>query len=161
MKKAFNIKKNKKEKSKWLGVYKFTLKNIETGEERVIVKKNLLPTAGRAFIAARIANVGSPQDIKVNYSAVGTGATAPANADTQLQTETFRKAVASASSSNNIAYLTAFYTASEAVGTINEVGLFINGTSTANTGTLFSRVAVSITKSAIETLTIDYSITLN
>lgn len=146
---------------KMTGVYKFTLKNLETGEERVIEKKNLIPTAGRAFIASRLAQIGTPQDIKITHSAVGSGTNTASNGDTQLQTETFRKAIASASSSNEVGYFTAFYTASEAVGTIKEAGLFINGTSTANTGTLFSRVNVDITKSAVETLTIDYSITLN
>ena len=88
------------------GVYTFTLRNIKTGEERIIVKENLIPTAGRAFIASRLAQVGSPQDIKVTHTALGTGTTAPANGDTQLQTETYRKAVASATSSGATSYFT-------------------------------------------------------
>ena len=143
------------------GVYTFTLENIETGEKRVIVKENLIPTAGRAFIASRLAQVGSPQDIKVNYTALGTGVTAPANGDTQLQTETYRKAVASATSSGATSYFTAFYTAPEVTGTFKEAGMFINGSAGANTGTLFSRVAVDITKTNLETLTIDYSVVIS
>ena len=149
------------ENIKMKGVYKFTLENIETGEKRIIVKDNLIPTAGRAFIASRLAQVGSPQDIKINYTALGTGTTAPSNGDTQLQTETYRKVVASATSSGAVAYFTAFYTAPEVTGTFKEAGMFINGTGTANTGTLFSRVAVDITKTNLETLTIDYSITIS
>ena len=150
----------KNEHLKMKGVYTFTLENIETGEKRVIVKENLIPTAGRAFIASRLAQVGTPQDIKVTHTALGTGTTAPANGDTQLQTETYRKAVASATSSGAVAYFTAFYTATEVTGTFKEAGVFINGTGTANSGTLFSRVAVDITKTNLETLTIDYSVAL-
>lgn len=143
------------------GVYKFTLKNIVTGEVRVIEKKNLITTAGKNYVVSRLMQDGTPLNMRITHTALGTGATAPAITDTQLQTETFRKATASATSSGNVGYLSAYYTAPEVTGTFKEVGLFINGTSTANTGTLFSRVAVDITKSAIETLTIDYTITLS
>ena len=150
----------KEEGSKMEGVYTLTLENVNTGEIRTVKKKNLIPTVGRAFIASRLAQVGTPQDIRITHSAVGSGTNAAANGDTQLQNETFRKAIASASSSNEVAYFTAFYTAAEAVGTINEIGVFMNGTGTANSGTLFSRATLSVTKSAVETLTIDYTITL-
>jgi hypothetical protein len=144
------------------GVYKFTLEDINTGKKRVFEYENLIPTVGRTAIAEHLTNASpSPASLRCNYTALGTGTNAPANGDTQLQTETFRKAIASQTKSNNIAYMTAFYTAAEAIGTHREAGVFINGTGTANSGTLFSRVAINITKSGTETLTIDYSITIS
>lgn len=144
------------------GVYKFTLEDIYTGKKRVFEYENLIPTVGRTAIADHLTNASpSPASLRANYTALGSGTTAPANGDTQLQTETFRKAIASQTKSNNIAYMTAFYTAAEAVATHREAGVFINGTGTANSGTLFSRVAINITKSGTETLTIDYSITIS
>ena len=123
---------------------------------------NLIPTAGRAALASWLTSGSpTPASLRLNYTALGTGANAPANGDTQLQTETYRKAISSATSANNIAYATAFYTAIETSGTFTEAGVFMNGSAGANTGTLFSRVAVSITKTTSTTLTIDYTITIS
>lgn len=140
----------------------FTLRDVNTGVERKYVYKNLIPTAGRAAIASWLTNVSpTPASmLRVNYTSLGTGVTAPANGDTTLQTETYRKAIASATSAANIAYMTAFYTAPEVSGTFFEAGLHIAGTGTVNTGTLFSRVAINITKTTSETLTIDYTVTI-
>lgn len=147
---------------KMKGVYKFTLEDINTGVKRVFEYENLIPTVARTAIADHLSNASpSPASLRANYTALGTGTTAPANGDTQLETETFRKAIASQTKLNNIAYQTAFYTAAEAVGTHREAGIFINGTGTANSGTILSRVAINITKGATETLTIDYSITIS
>jgi len=144
------------------GVYKFTLRDIHTGEVIVKKYKNLIPTAGRSAIASWLtASSPSPASMRLNYTALGTGATAPANGDVQLQTETYRKAIASATNASNVAYATAFYTAPEVSGTFTEAGIFMNATGTANSGTLFSRVAVSITKSTSQSLTIDYTITIS
>lgn len=144
------------------GVYKFTLRDIYTGEEQVTIVKNLIPTAGRTAIANWLTNSSpTPASMRLNYTALGTGATAPANGDVQLQTETYRKAIASATNSNNIAYCTAFYTAPETSGTFTEAGIFMNATGVANSGTLFSRVAISITKTTSQSLTIDYTITIS
>ena len=129
--------------------------------EKITIVENLIPTVARAAIAMHLTNVTpTPSALRITFSALGTGATAPANGDTLLQTETFRKAIASQTNSNNVAYATAFYTAAEVSGTFAEAGLFIAGSITANTGTLFSRVAISITKTLTETLTIDYTVTL-
>lgn len=131
-------------------------------ETEVTVVKNLIPTVGRSAIANWLTQASpSPASIRLNYTALGTGATAPANGDTQLQTETYRKAIASATNSNNVAYCTAFYTAPETSGTYTEAGIFMNATGTANSGTIFSRVAISITKTTSNTLTIDYTITIS
>lgn len=152
----------KQEPLKLEGVYKFTLKNIHTGEEKVTIVKNLIPTVGRAVIANQLTSASpSPASPRINYSALGTNTSTPANGDTTLGTETFRKAIASQTNSNNVAYCTAFYTATEVSGTFREAGLFINGTGTVDSGVLFSRVAINITKTTSETLTIDYTLTIS
>lgn len=143
------------------GIWKFTLEDINTGKKRVYEIFNLIPTVGRTAIANHLTDVSpSPTALRINFSAIGSGTNAPANGDTTLQTETFRKAIASQTNLNNVAFATAFYTASEAVGTHAEAGLFIGATVTPDSGTLFSRVSITITKANTETLTIDYTITI-
>lgn len=142
-------------------VWRFTLRNVETGEERLFMYKNLIPTVGRAAIANYLTNASpSPATLRVTHTSLGTGIAGATNADTQLQTETYRKAIASATNGDNVAYMTAFYTAPEVTGTFKEAGLHIAGSLTPNSGTLFSRVPIDITKTALETLTVDYTVTI-
>jgi len=123
--------------------------------------KNLNPTVGRTMIMNNLTSP-SPTDVMLaNYTALGTGVTAPANGDTTLQTETFRKVVASRTNSLNVGYITAFYSAPETSGTFREAGIFSNGTGAANSGVLVVRAAINITKTIIQTLTIDHILTLN
>lgn len=145
------------------GIYRFTIRDAKTGEiKRVQEYKNLITTAGRAALASHLTSASpSPTTIRINYVALGTNAAAPANGDTQLGTETYRNAVASETNASNVAYVSGFFGATEVSGTLNEVGLFIAGTATANSGTLFSHAAISVTKSTTETLTIDYTITIS
>lgn len=144
------------------GRWKFTLHNVVTGEVRVFEYDNLIPTVARAAFADYLTNPSpSPASLRANYTALGTGTNAPANSDTQLQTETYRKATASATNDNNIAYISAFYTTTEVSGTFREAGLFMDATGAANSGTILSRVAINITKSTSETLTIDYVLTIS
>ena len=127
--------------------------------KRRIVHENLNPSVGlRQVCKALSNNIAGASEIAVNYGSVGTGTNAPAAGDTTLQTETYRKAVSSLTygTSNTKFYATMFYTASETSGTFREVGLFINGTGTANSGTLWSRAAINVTKAVTETLTVDY-----
>ena len=123
------------------------------------VQVNLNPSVGLRQLAKALSNnIAGVSEITVNYSALGTGVTAPAAGDTQLQTETFRKTISSVTygTSDTKFYATAFYTAPETSGTFREVGLFINGTGTANSGTLWSRAAINVTKALTESLTVDY-----
>ena len=156
-----NLIQKEKENVGLDGVWKFTLRDIITGNEKIYIVHNIIPTVGRAVLANQLTNaIPTPTSPRITFSALGTGVTAPSNSDTQLQTETFRKAIASETNSNNVAYATAFYTAAEVSGTFTEAGLFIAGSIAFNTGTLFSRVAISITKTLTETLTIDYTVTI-
>lgn len=124
-----------------------------------LVIDNLIPTVGRGVFAQRLCGTLTYTGT-VNYVALGTGSTAPANGDTQLTTETYRRLIFSATPVNNIAYITGVFTAAEVSGTFAEVGLFIDGTASPNSGQIYSHALAAITKSAIQTLTIDWVVTL-
>lgn len=144
------------------GVYKFVFRDAVSNKvTKVKIYENLVPTVARTMIANNLSSTSPTDVMRINYSALGTGTTAPVNADTQLEVETFRKLIASQTNALNVAYFTAFYTAIECNGTYREAGLFANASATINSGILFSRVAINITKSITETLTIDYTITIN
>lgn len=132
----------------------------EVAPIRILEYANLIPTVGRTMIANNLTSTSPTNTMRINYVALGTGVTAPANGDTTLQTETYRNAVASQTNASNIAYATGFFTATETSGTFRETGLFSNGTAAANSGVLFSRVAINITKAVTETLTVDWTITI-
>lgn len=139
-----------------------TIRDATTNEVlRVYKYHNILPTVGRAAVANALTDsTPSPATIRVNYVALGSGTNVPANGDTTLQTESYRNAIASQTNASNIGYLTGFFSATETSGTYREAGLFIEGTASANSGTLLSRVAINITKSTSETLTLDWTITI-
>jgi len=124
---------------------------------------NIIPTAGRSVLALWIigdntydANTG------VNYGSLGTSNTAPANGDTQLTAESFRKAISSVTTASNVAYLSNFYTAAEVTGTFEEAGWHIVGTGSANTGQLLSHFLTgTVAKTSTETLTIESTLTIS
>lgn len=151
-----------KEKTSLKGIWTFTFRDAKTNEiTRVQKYHNLIPTVGRENIAKGLSGgFSAEEEGEINYTSLGTGTTAPANGDTTLETEVYRKAIASATYANNILYATAFYTATEITGTFKEAGLHINGSATPDSGVLFSRVAIDITKTSSETLTVDYEVSL-
>jgi len=185
----------KKENLKLKGIYKITKAKIETpaqwalhdkiqdfmksGKEyislvrklnkmcktEIFVCENIIPTVGRGLLANNLTSSSPDNDPRINYTALGTSATAVANSDIKLVTEFYRKGTASATNADNIAYVTCFYTAAETSGTFKESGLFCNGTGAADSGVLFSRVLLNsgtgIVKSVTESLTIDYVITIS
>ena len=127
---------------------------------RPLVVDNIIPTVGRSVLAQRLANTTTYTGV-VNKVALGSSSTAVANTDTILGAETYRNTAASLTYSNNIAYITGFFSAAECSGTYAEAGLFIDGTGSANTGQLFSHVLASITKTSAQTLTIDWTLTIS
>lgn len=90
---------------------------------------------------------GGPYDISPKYVALGTGSATPAATDTQLGTETFRKAVTSvvAGGAHGELLITLYLDPTDAVTTITEVGVFagVGATGTANSGTLMGRALYS------------------
>ena len=152
----------KKEGSCIKGHYKFTIRDAKTGKiKRTYEYENLIPTVGRTLLANNLTDASPDNDPRVNYVALGTGVTAPTNADTTLETESYRNTVASETNDDNIGFVTGFFSAPEVNGTFREAGLFCDGGAGADTGILFSRVAINVTKTALETLTIDWTITIS
>ena len=143
-----------------VGVYRFTLEDVDTGEKTVQYYTNLVPTVGRQLIANNLASASPTNTMKITHAALGSSTTAPANTDTQLTTETYRNAIASTSNSANIAYATAFYSQTETSGTYKEAGIFCNATGTANSGILLSHVSIDVTKSTSQKLTVDWTLTI-
>lgn len=144
------------------GSVEVILKDAKTGKIKFDEHyTNMFVTAGKNAIADALrGNTVSNKGI-ITYCAVGTGITAPALSDTKLQTELFRKLVSVRSATTNVALFETFYTTSEAIGTLKEAGLFGDDASgTADSGTLYCRVAINRTKTANDTLTLRWSITV-
>lgn len=120
---------------------------------------NLITKLYHNDIAAVLRGNTANNNAVATYHAVGTGETAPADTDTQLETEIFRKLISVRTNTANIAELQTFFTTSEANGTIKEIGLFGGlATGTANSGTLFARLSVNRVKSSNDTLTLLHAI---
>lgn len=153
-----NIKDNIKVK----GELTIILHNVKTGKTIIDKYTNMVVTYGKNAIAQRLAG----QDVgEITYCAVGTGTTAPALGDTAMETELFRKLVSVRSYSGNVATFQTYYTTSEAIGALKEAGLFGNGVGRtagegSGTGQLFCRVAINRTKTANDTLTLSWNVTI-
>ena len=115
---------------------------------------NLIATTGRAVLMQRLANDTTYTGV-INYGALGTDATAPTNGDTTLTTEVFRKVVASASDTDNVAFIDFFYSKADTNGTYEEFGTVIDGAAGADTGQLFTHALTgSWVKTASESMTV-------
>lgn len=141
--------------------YTWLLKQLH---DRFLVRQftieNVTTTVGRSVLAQRLSGTTTYTGV-VNYGALGTNSTAPAVGNTQLGTETYRKALSSGTYLNNIAYIENFYTATEVSGTFEEYGFFIDGTGTANSGQLFNRFTQTVTKTVTESLNVQSTVTFN
>lgn len=158
--------KNKIKNQEWLkmtGEWNFLIKDIITWEEREYHHFNLIPTVAKIAFAAQM-SWDNTTDIWDNlYVALWSNTTAPAISDTQLWTETQRRAQDSTTFSWAVWYISAFFAAWVATGTHREFWLFWNWNSstaswTANTGILFSHVATNISIASTETLTCSFQI---
>lgn len=152
------------------GHYKFIIKDAKTGKiKRIQEYDNLVPTIGRAAMAAQMAGTNS-QEMEAISIELGTGTTPPVNGDTAMETATHRKAVASAAGSNNIATISVNFTTGDLAGafTFKEAGLLGDGSAVTcqpstvgGTGILYSRVAINVAVSAVESLTVEFTYTFS
>lgn len=158
------MKKHIKEKTKGgsfqlIENWKFTLEDIITGKKKVYRAKNVITTVGKTMIINNLSNSVPDNSLLVNYVALGTDDTAPAAADVALGAETYRKLILSRTNNGVVGYFSGFFTATEVTGTFKEFGLFSDASDVADSGILLSHVAINITKTNIQTLTVDVTIT--
>lgn len=127
---------------------------IKLNDEVVLEKKNLIVTAGKAFLANAIINSSASPFTNM---AVGTGTTAAAVGDTALGSELARSAFTSSSVASNVVSLSTTYAAGTGIGALTEAGIFNAGSG----GTMLSRVVFSaINKGSADSLTISWTITV-
>lgn len=137
------------------------LQNVKTGKIRQYLVNNLVTDAGKAAMAAGLSGETANNKGIITYCALGTDGTAPDPADTTLGAELFRKQVSVRSVDGNIATFQTFFTTAEAIGTLLEAGLFGDDASgTTDSGTLFCKVAINRVKTANDTLTLSWSVTI-
>lgn len=135
-----------------------TLRNVKTGRVIEELVENMFVTAGKVSLAASFFN---PLKGMITYMAVGTSVVAPTLADITLTTEIARKLISVRSSASNVFTAQTFFTTSEAIGTLREAGLFgDDATGTLNSGTLFCKAAINRVKSASDTLTASWAVTV-
>jgi len=134
-----------------------TVKDATTGEikdQREL--KNLVVTAGKTFIASRMAAASASV---MGWIAVGTDSTAAAVGNTTLGTEVARVATTvsgGTASTNTVTYVSTF-PAGTGTGALVEAGIF----NASSSGTLLSRTVFSVVnKGAADEMTITWVITV-
>lgn len=116
--------------------------------------KNLVVTAGKNFIAARM--VGTPT--AMSHMAVGAGTTAADVADTTLGSELGRVALASSASSGAVVTHTATFGAGTGTGAVTEAGIF----NASSGGTMQCRsVFPVVNKGADDGMSITWTVTVS
>jgi hypothetical protein len=121
---------------------------------------NLVVNASKVIFAKMI-NGESTFTGAVNYLAVGTGTASPAVTDTTLVTEIGRVIPISQVRAGNEITFEFYFSPSEANGVLKEVGAFIDGAAGVDTGELFDRAMIDITKTSLNSLTIELVITVD
>jgi hypothetical protein len=123
-------------------------------EERKV--KNLVVSAGKTYIAARMQ--GSAIPTVMGFMAIGTGTATPAVANTTLGVEAGRVALASFSSSSNQVTATATFPAGTGTGAITEAGIFNANSS----GTMLCRTTFPVVnKAAGDSIAITWVVTVS
>lgn len=141
------------------GHLKCTLLDLEGNVLEVKEYDNLVTTAFKNSLAALL-NAEAPNNGIINYGAVGTSTATPAITDTQLGAEVGRVVVYSRSRAANVTTLQFYFGPTEANGALKEFGAFIAGTASADTGLLFDRAAIDVTKTSLNSLIIQLTITV-
>ena len=139
------------------GIVTITKRN-RTGKILSIHKyENVFCNSGRLSILQALA--GDNTKGVITYLALGDDVTAPNAADTVLGNELYRHIVTQREASVLTLATSTFIPSTEGNGTYKEMGFFgDDATGSANSGTMFTHLAIDETKSAGESLTIDYDI---
>lgn len=141
------------ENMKWSGTFIIETKNIETGQVKTEVIKNKVMDNVITQLIGTLQ--GNSTNLQIKYLALGTSNTPVTVTDTTLGTEIFRTPIITQSVTNVGELITDFIVLNEeAVANIEEIGIFggSTATSTANTGTLISRILWTKVKTNSEEL---------
>ena len=134
--------------------------NIETGEQKVFEADNMIMQAFYTLLFSflNFDNLSLTGDeFTITHLALGTGTTAVSASDTTLDTEIDRVAVTTKRIGNSSIETKIIVPPASAVGDIKEMGLFADGTSTPDSGTLLSRLLINKQKTAVLQWTIIYT----
>jgi len=144
------------------GLYESYVKELSNlCRRRTFQVNNLVVLSGRSVLA-RILAGDTTYSGEINYGALGTGSTAVDAADTVLDTEVARKLHARRVRTNHSVAFDFFYSQADTDGTYEEFGMFIDGTSSVDTGVLFNRALTGgWTKSDTEAMTVSVTISVN
>jgi len=116
--------------------------------------KNLVVTAGKAWIAARMKATGAPNEM--THMAVGTGTTAAADGNTALVTESARVSLSPSVSGAVVTY-TAAFPAGTGTAALTEAGIL----NAASAGTMLCRTVFPVVnKGASDSMAITWTITV-
>ena len=126
--------------------------------ETVQEKKNVVVQGFFTGLFTHLQGTATPME--VTHFALGTGTTTAMKANVALEMEEFRKARTSISSTPTSLIVKLSLAPIEAVMTIREIGLFMEATDTAGSGTLLSRVNVNVKKNASTQYLITYTLTI-
>ena len=129
---------------------------IAVNDEVVQETHNLVVTAGKEWVADRMANANTV----MTHMAIGTGTTAAAAANTTLVTQLDRNALTTSGgtvSTNTIEYACT-WAAGDGTGAITEAGIF----DAATDGDMLARTVFSVVnKGAADSMTITWTITVS
>lgn len=143
------------EKLRVTGALKITLRDEHGNIKKELSLKNLVVSAGLAFIASRMKDATATA---MSHMALGTGAVAPVAGNTTLGAEAGRVALTSTTVTTNQVAYAATFGAGVATGAITEAGIL----NAAAAGTLLARTTFSVVnKAAGDTLTITWTVTLS
>ena len=156
----------KKEKSKFKGIWRAIVHDNIIGTISDHYYENLLPTIGRQVIAMQAAGTNT-EEFEVKHLAVGTGSTAVANGDTEMEFEVVRRARDSGRVSGVEASIAAFFSAANIPDkTYTRFAAFADGgitasSAAADSGIIVSHVETLETVSAQQTLTLTFKLGIN
>jgi hypothetical protein len=125
----------------WQGIWKIRVVDKKTGKaEETLIKNRVMNAALDELLKVL---QGTATNMQIKYLALGTNSAALTDSQTQLGAEIFRTLYATQTKTDTGELTSEFIVLdSEAVGTIEEIGVFggTTATGTANSGTLISRI---------------------
>ena len=134
--------------------------NIETGEQKVFEAGNMIMQAFYTLLFSflNFDNLSLTGDeFTITHLALGTGTTTVTASDTALATEIDRVSVTTKRIGTSSFESKFIVPPASAVGVIKELGIFADGTSSAGSGTLLSRLLINKQKTAVLQWTIIYT----